>query len=653
MFLYKTTLNACFFVLFSLSIFVCKAQTQASDFGFFSTTEKTLKQCEFDKDADAVVLLDKANSSYNDQYNLITERRIRFKILKERGIERGNIHISYYSDGSFETITNIEAAVLNIDDGNNEVWSKLDRKSIYDKKLNKYFSQVTFALPNIKVGSIVEYKYVSTMKHYGGLKDWIFQTDMPVLLSSYYLTIVPNAQFAYSIYKSAQMKVDVKQDSPNGGVSFEMRNIPGLRDEAYMGAERDYLQRVKFQFAGSNHVEGGAYGSRSSTTTNFSTTWKEMAKDLLDNNEFGSQLNKSIPGAEVLLAAWATKAEPFAKMKAIHEYVRSNFSWDHIYSKYADGGIKNTWEKKTGTSGHINLLLINLLKASGLQVHPLLVSERDFGKVDTTYPYISQFDKVVAYVTINDNHYILDATDRLTPSFTIPFKLLNTTGFIIDRKNAALVKIADSQRKNSNMVNFVGAVNQNGAMKVDVSVNNYDYSKIERKEKYNRDKKKYEKDFFGSMAISNLDTFSVDGLENDSLPIIQTAKLDFNLNQTGNYYLLNYNLFTGLNKNPFISEQRFSDINFGCEYSYLLNGTISLPENLIPEALPKSIRLLMPDKSMTMTREVMQLDNKLQVGVRITFTRSEYSADDYPDVQAFYKQMLELLNEPILLKAKA
>jgi hypothetical protein len=185
-----------------------------------------------------------------------------------------------------------------------------------------------------------------------------------------------------------------------------------------------------------------------------------------------------------------------------------------------------------------------------------------------------------------------------------------------------------------------------------VSVNNYDYSKIERKEKFTRDKKKYEKDFFGSLAISNLDTFSVEGLENDSLPLVQNAKLDYNLNKTGDYYLLNYNLFTGLTKNPFVSEQRFSDINFGCEHSYLLNGTIQLADKLVPEALPKSVRLLMPDKSMSVAREVKQVDNTLLVGVRITFTRSEYGADDYLDVQAFYKQMLELLNEPIVLKAK-
>lgn len=653
MYFEKIKIAALFICLFLLSLNGI-AQKEVTDFGVFTTDEMNLKQCEFDKDADAVVLFDKATSNYNDEHNLVTERRIRFKILKERGIDRGNIRIRYYSDADFEAIYGIEATVLNFDNQNNEVWSKLDKKSVYNKKLNKYYSEVSFALPNIKTGSIIEYKYQSLMKHYGGLREWIFQSDMPVVLSSYYLTIVPNAEFAYSVYKAGDMPVNIKPDSRNGGILFEMSNIPGLREEAYMGAARDYLQRVNFQFSGYKQVESAGYGTGASTKTNYSTTWKELAKELSDNRDFGSQINKSLPGSEILQAMWAGKTDAYTKMKAIHDYVRTNFSWDHIYSKYTDGGIKNSWEKKTGTSGDINLILINLLTAAGLPVHPLLVSERDYGKVDTSYPYIDQFDKVVAYVTIDDKSYILDGTDHETPTSTIPFNLLNTRAFIVDKKNPAIIKIVDDTRQNMNMVNLTGTIDNAGTMQLEALVNNYDYSKIERKEKYKRNKNKYEKEFFDPYILTTADTFTVSGLESDSLPLRQSVKLNnYVLNKTGDYYLLNTNLFTGLNKNPFISEHRFSDINFGCRYSYILSGIFNLPANLTPEALPKNIRMVIPDKSMSLTRQVQQNENAIQIAVRITLNKTEYSADDYPQVQAFYKQMLELLNEPIVLKAKS
>jgi hypothetical protein len=642
------------FFCFCLSLLHSFAQTTVSDFGVFTADEINLKQCEFDKDADAIVLFDKAKAYYNDEHNLMTERRIRLKILKERGIERGNIHIRYYSGDNFEAVSHIEAVIANYDAQSNETRNTLERKSIYNKKLNKYYSEITFALPNVKVGSIIEYKYESQMEHYGGLREWIFQSELPVKLSSYHLTIIPNAQFNYTVYKSPELHISVQRESTTGSVLFEMGNIPGLREEAYMGAARDYLQRVNFQFSGYSRVEGGSYGFTTSSTTEYTTTWKKLATELMDNQDFGSQITKTLAGADLILAGLASQASDFNKMKSIHDYVKSNFSWNHVYTKYADEGVKNAWEKKAGSAAEINFILINLLKSAGLTAQPLLVSERDYGKIDTTYPYVSQFDEVVAYVTVDGKHYILDGTDKETPSFIIPYDLLNTIGFVVDKKNPAFVKIADDEKKDFNMVNVIGEINNDGSMNVEASVNTYDYGKIKRKNKFLNDRKKYEREFLEPYTPTIADTFNVSNLESDSLPLLHNIKLpNYTLAKTGDYLLLNYNLFTGLSKNPFITEQRFSDINFGCRYGWTFSGTFSLPDKLTPETLPKSVKLVVPDKSMAIIRQVEQADNTIKIGIRVEFYKTEYKAEDYPQVQGFYKQMLELLNEPIVLKAKS
>ena len=174
-------------VLFlSVLLLLCRAgvsQNATTPFGEFTAGEIALTQCDFDKEAEAVVLLDQARSTYDDQYQLITQHRIRMKVLKERGIENGNIRILFYGDDHFETIRNISAVVLNME-GNRPVRKALERKSIYTKKLNAYYSEVTFALPDIKVGSLFEYEYESVMQSYGGLREWVFQKELPVVLSS-------------------------------------------------------------------------------------------------------------------------------------------------------------------------------------------------------------------------------------------------------------------------------------------------------------------------------------------------------------------------------------------------------------------------------------------------------------------------------------
>jgi hypothetical protein len=649
----KLTIVTAFTVAFLGSTNSVRSQASAPDFGIFNAAEISMKQCDFDKDADAVVLLDKGNSTYTENYNLRTERRIRLKILKERGIERGNIRIRYYSGDDFESISSVDATVVNVDNQGTQTRNTLERKSVFTKKLNKYWSEVSFALPNVKVGSLIEYKYVSEMKHYGGLKEWTFQKEIPVLLSSYFLVLLPNSEFAYSVYKVSNLPIKVIPDKTNGAVTFEMQNIAGLREEAYMGSANDYLQRVKFQFAGSNEVRNSGYGNAVTNRTNYTNTWKQFARELSEDADFGGQLNRNLSGAELLQQGWAVHTDPFVRMKKIHNYVKSTFNWDYIYSKYAIEGSKNSWEKKSGSTGDVNLILINLLKSAGLAVQPLLVSERDHGKIDTSYPYMDQFNKVVAYVTIGDKHYILDGTDKQTPSDIIPFDLLNTIGFIVDKKSSGLVKITDAMRKNTNLVQVTGVVNNLGQVKLDATVDEFDYAKIENKGKWERNKKNYEREFFEPYKLPVPDTFVVAGLESDSLPMHHDTRVNYTMSKTGDYYLLNYNLFTGFNKNPFINENRFTDINFGCPQNTVFSGTFNLPDNLTPEALPKSLKMITPDKSMLMVREVKQNGNTMKIDVRISINKTEFAAEDYPDVQSFYKQMIDLLNEPIVLKAKA
>ena len=108
-------------------------------------------------------------------------------------------------------------------------------------------------------------------------------------------------------------------------------------------------------------------------------------------------------------------------------------TWNDLYSVYMVEGVKNAWEKKTGSSGDINLLLVNLLKEAGLDAYPMLVSERFHGKVNRDYPFIGQFNSVFACVIIQNKKYYLDATDKVTPPHITPFNILNTTALVVNR----------------------------------------------------------------------------------------------------------------------------------------------------------------------------------------------------------------------------
>ncbi len=73
------------------------AQPEFETWGQLSQEERDLKVCAFDSEAVAIVLIDEAVSDHNDERHLITYRHIRIKILKEKGLEYGNIVIPFYA----------------------------------------------------------------------------------------------------------------------------------------------------------------------------------------------------------------------------------------------------------------------------------------------------------------------------------------------------------------------------------------------------------------------------------------------------------------------------------------------------------------------------------------------------------------------------
>lgn len=621
----------------------CIAQTKISAFGEFTPDDFSMKECSFDKTADAVILFDQATSNYNDEYNLVTERRIRFKVLKEKGIERGNIHIRFYNKNKFEFLRRVNAIVATPDENGKIAWSQLDQKSVFTRKLNELYSEVVFAAPNVKVGSIIEYQYESVMEHYGGLSDWYFQQEIPVVLSSYKLYILPGAVFNYVVKRSSFMNVDIQPDKSNGSVVFEMKNIPGLRDEAYSTSYRNYLQRVSFQLS--------SYNSRGNEIK-FSNNWKEMNREFMEDKDFFGQIKKNTPALTSVKALWTDRSDAYDKMKFIYDYVRKNFAWNEIYSLYASESLKSVIEKKRGNSAELNLLLINLLKDADLDVYPLLVSERSHGRVDTTFSFIEQFNKVVALVEIDNKTYVLDATDDVTPASMIPSELLNTIGFLVDKKDYRFIHLTDNVKKRTYTIQVTNTLDPAGSVKGNAGVDYYDYARIGKAGQYNSNKQKYIDLFSTGITGMKIDSFNITGLETDTAQLHHELSFQYPLDKSGSYYLLNYNFFTGFEKNPFIADYRFTDIDFGTKYTYVLYCTFSIPDQFIIDALPKNMMVRTPDNGLQAIREIKKNNNGIEVNLRIVFNNSMYTADDYYKIKDFFAKMVDMLNEPVVLKVK-
>ncbi len=619
-------------------VFSEKTMAQFASVGMPVNADFELKECSFDPEAKAVVLLHEAVSNYDDRYQLVTTHHYRIKVLKENGLDAADISIPFFVESDFENIRDISGFTINKSENGSIERIPIESKSIYREKTNPYVNHVKIAFPKVQVNSIIDYQYTSVMKHYGGLENWDFQESLPTIKSAYDLYIIPNAEFSY-VVKGDPNKVKV--NSEPGRVQFSMENIPGLPDEPYMDARRDYLQRVEFQL----YSTGDYYNRRKHMTS-----WKEVIRNLETEPMFGVQLNKSLEGSGDFLKM-IKDMDPLTRMNQVLGFVKRQMAWNGMDGKYSRG-VKDAWNKKAGSSADINLALINILRDADLNADPLLVSERSHGMVYPNVPFVDQFNKVVAHVDIDGKQYILDASDRFLPSSLFPPEILNTNALLMKRKDGGLINIKDEKGLYRWNVSVQMSL-EGDSLHAQSSCTAIDYARMEELRKYLSAPKVYvDRKYRDALPNGSLKSFESINEQTDSVPYRHSVKFSSALQKSGDYVLLNTNFFNGLDQNPFVSKSRNSNINFG--YRKLISSTVHIkfPEGMSVDALPKSVMLSTPDKSISFTREYLTDPNNpvILMRMKLETKASWYGMEDYPQIQEFYKKMFEMLNEQVILK---
>ncbi len=630
-------------------------------FGKVDIADLQLKQCDFEPDANAMVLFDKANVYFDFQYNVVMERHKRIKIFNDKGKDEANIRIPYYAfagNSVLESITGVQAQTINEVNGKPEV-TKLESKLIYTEVIDKVQKALVFAFPNVKPGSIIEFKYTWETRSFG-LPDWFFQSKLPTRYTEL-TTEIPEV-FFYKTQIRGRLPFAVNKtgfgDSKTIGTGMDavtvlvndqtraMVNVPSLADEPYMRSRVDNLACILFQLTSIRPIGGFVHTGADS--------WAKIGGVLADDEDFGSQLKRKLKDEEAIIAKAKTMKTDDERIAYIFNEVKNRMKWDETDRWYTNDGTTKAWEKQSGNSAEINLILYHLLKQSGLKVYPMIVSTREHGRVNMAYPFLYQFNRAVAYIPVDSTKkYILDATNKYNLYNETPDDLLNSSGLYISKDDKVYDLLFIKKEEPARQTILVTAeIKPDGKMEGAADVSSSSYFKINSVERYKKDGedkyKVYLKDNDNNMTISAV---KIENMDVDTLPLSQ--KINFKLSLTGSdgdYIYFSPNLFTSLKSNPFLSENRSTDIDFGYRSSYSINGSYKVPAGYKTEALPKNMTLIMPDKSITFKRFVVEQDGAITVRYLINYNKTVYYKEEYPEFHEFYKKMNEMLNEQIVLK---
>ena len=160
-----------------------------------------------------------------------------------------------------------------------------------------------------------------------------------------------------------------------------------------------------------------------------------------------------------------------------------------------------------------------------------------------------------------------------------------------------------------NTVLLQAEITADGKLTGEASIASYDYARLSKIATARKGKKEFTEKYFSSNNPGiTIDSVTLENIDKDSLPLLQKVHFNEQLSASGDYQYFSVNLFTGLEENPFVADERISDVFFGILQNHSIIGNITIPDGYEFDELPKNIKMIMPDTSIIVTRTSRTID---------------------------------------------
>jgi hypothetical protein len=629
------------------------AQVMPDEFGTVKPEYLSMTSYVLDDKAEAVVLYDFGKTFFYDSdygFQIIFERTTKIKIFSKAGLKYATVEIPYYVENSqLEKVYDIDGYTFNFGGGGLQR-TRLDPKTMYEEKVNEHWMVKKFEMPDVKEGSVIEFKYKVMSPYFANLHDWAFQHTIPTVYSEYTVGMIPFYEYSYicqgakkfDVFKNATTSMKrnyAGMEFADNNYTFGMKNIPAFRDESYITSINDYLMKIDFQLAVVHHPNGAK--------VDYITTWPLLNEKLLKDADFGLFMKAVSRNAEDILATLNLGSKsPQEKAEAITDYVKGNFNWDGFTSKYTGQTAKDFLKTKTGNCASINLFLIAMLNAAGVQTYPVILSTRGNGKIPADFPFQQFLNYVVAMAMIDNKPVLLDATEPLSPFGMLPARCINEKGLIVNKEKTEWIPLTDqSIASESDSLHIVLTAGLDSAT-ADFHITTTGHKALDYRSDFVDDQTEFEKDLFDEDLVMKSHVTAQNEKECIK-PFIIEYKAGTAIETVGDKLLVTP--FPGLvpAENPLRLNYRSYPVDMIYAETNLLHSVIDIPEGYKLAEIPKEVNEDNP--SAAITYKVETSGDKIIVRGSYTFKKAVYQPSEYYNLKGAYTQIVQTLNNKIIL----
>ncbi|MBK7257651.1 MAG: DUF3857 domain-containing protein [Ignavibacteriae bacterium] len=610
-----------------------------------------------DSNANAVILFDYGEGSFSSQYDLTFTRHTRIKILTKAGFDRGTVAVSYFAGKDGERITDIEGITTTLGADGEPVQTELDEDEIFTEEVTGDWRRVRFTLPALAEGCVIEFRYSRTGGGPMDLPDWDFQTTEPVLWSEYHVVSPVVFQFAVVSFGAEPYAInDVHYDTRpflSSGNSQMMKmqilhyarsDVPALRSEPYITTLDDYRLKLNVQLA--------AVQWPGETMIKVLQTWPALLEELLKPKALGGALEGTGRTRDLALELTAHCADPKEKLTAIYDHIRQTIVWDGGRSYGVHHDLNDVLTVKKGNSAEINVLLIAMLRAAGLEATPVLLSTRSHGKIQKLWPIYTNFDYLIAQVRAGGETFLVDATERQRPLNVLPTRALNHEGLLVKEGTETWIPIApggDSQEA----VFVTATLTADGSIAGSARKSFSGNSALDARSSLSGKKDdEYVKGLLRTETTGFAqDSFSIENRDSSDRPL--DVRMTFNSATAGQVLedriFLNPMLFERRMSSPFkLATRTFPvDIPYGSTSTYTI--TLAIPPGYTVTSVPVEFSTPLPGNGGRYSRSVAVKGDTISLVTRFEITRTYFEPRSYKDLRKVFDESVTREAELIVL----
>jgi hypothetical protein len=637
-----------------LSLFAAlPAQSQIRDITFGDIPKEDLEMAEYapDPSADAVILENYASTGMRsgDEILTVTDCHIRIKIINTGGLDYANVELPYWSG---DKLTSLKAASYNLEDGT-VVQNLVDKKSYYRDNTSRYRNILRFSVPNVRPGTVIEYKYTLESPDYFSLYTFKFQEEIPVRRCLYRVEFpgyfeykfVTGGDFKNIVYRSEQGRVLFGDSFMEGFIgTWRGSNIPAYREEPFSTGSDDYFSHIGFELSKIN-IPGYYFQE-------VSPTYQKYSEKLLDRDDFGGYIKK---GSVVKKKAEELKAPGGSEtdlLRRIYSYVSGYMMWDGSHDFTASAAMPKVYSQARGNSADINLMLLAMLRMAGIESDPVILSTRENGLINPFFAINSKFNHVVVAAVADGKSWIIDATDPVRPFSMLPAECLNGRGWVVNRYGGSWVDIDNGEHYGED-VRLEMNLDENGRLTGNATAvyESYDACQIRKfcslqGEDAYRD---FVQDAKPKWKISGL---GLQNLDDPEKPVIEktTMTIPYASEINSTFMYLNPVVDGRTESNEFYAGERLSVIDLTCPAARKYSCSIRIPDGWTVAELPQSVNLRLDGGGGVFTYHISAEGGTIKLDSEISFSTVTFLPERYETIRNFWSAIISKQAEVVILK---